>query len=562
MAEELNKIENNTETKPQGKGFWRTFVGGMADRGHPVYVAMQESHYPEDALARNKQKDIQRQLNEENLKGRRLQNMALEQDIQQSKELFGYKKQQESAKTNMLKLQQQQAWDTQADSEEKRFTNNFKKKLGYDSLNLTGQTIVDNSPNLKALAEAQVIMQAFARGDEEGDYQLSRAGWSRTLTEDGKNIFTSADGKLQFDASDVGIKSVMDNVQKKLKDDIAAAYLLGGDSTDLKQFTAKYILGQPGIEQDFGSYGQALGQYNRYVNSSNAKGQPRFTKEEKLNHILATSLQAAIVDGKISQNEQAALMPLFDQTVKKFGGEVIWGNDVAQTKIKLANGMEVPLVRFAHDTAGMDVVMTGWKEQVAEIKQKRMLATLALKKAQAEVAKNQRNAGGEGESGTLTDEVRDFHSNMYGAAWDRLDRDGKIAVVNAENELAATAVRAGLGSKKKGRNVLFDADDIIPDKHMDKIKRMVETEEDVLGKVGVNPNDGYWHRMLERAKVQQEMREQEKEAQERDKKEAKKRNIVLSPMNPRGKMNYKRMKRENDFWVNRWQEESKNKGKQ
>lgn len=429
---------NTLSAIADGKGVLPTIASGLE-------AGLNTEQFQEKKNARTRAArlaDLQLQQAEANLERTRQSNKhnalifpeQLEQARQQTKQ-----SQQRTASNDIAlqnaRLQQQNLWYQQGEEEEKRFKDTIYQKIGYNNLNLYGQAILDNSENLNALADATAIMKAYSRSDEEGDYLLSKTGWKRTATEDGKNILVSPDGKLQFDASDAGLKKIMGDIQSKLKDDIAAGYIMGGDSTSLEQFATKTILEQPGTKNTFGTYGNAVGAYNNFLNGNISVGQgkvaPRFSKEEKLGHLLSRTLQGAIIDGKISQQEMAQLTPLFAMTVKKMGGEVLLGNDVATTKVKLASGVEVPLTKFANDIAQRDTVMTEWNKHCQEVQYNNALKAYKMAKAKAEAE----NAAGMGEEGKPQSNVTRFTPDKYKEqnknAYVDLSSDKKMELDNA-----------------------------------------------------------------------------------------------------------------------------------
>lgn len=305
-------------------------------------------------------------------------------------ELEGKKYDTENRKTvrdiNLLRLQQAQlnAWNNNAQNEINAFKNNLKNAVGYDALNFTGQTIYDNSSGVNEMAEAAAILKAFDRSPEEGKALISKTGWSFEEDKSGKSrgFIVSPDGNTRITADDKSLKALMAKAKEDMKNDLAASMAMGSDAMTLEQFAVKNILSAPGTEQVFGSYGSALGAYKRFVNGQTydvettpdgrkkTMTRERFTREEKLGHVLSRSLSSAILDGKITQQEQAVLTPLFAASVKKFGAEVIFGQDAATSKVRMRDGSEVPLVKFAQDLAERDVISAEWRRNVAAINAK------------------------------------------------------------------------------------------------------------------------------------------------------------------------------------------------
>lgn len=419
------------EEKKDNPGYFsrlaKSYINARAEQNHPVFTALQDQYYPEDAKARIDKKAQAQRMTDLQEQGLRLSNQQKEQDIKNNETVFERNKARADYEKELFMQQRRQLWDENGRVEADKFKNALKEQSGYDFWNVYGQAIFDNSENLGSLTEAMQVMQAYERSDEEGDYMLSQTGWKRMTDENGNTKLISPEGDLEFNASDDGIRKVMTEIQKKLLDDMAAAYIMGGDSTDLQQFATKNILSQNNTEKVFGTYGNAIREYNQFINKGvpNAKGgvSEKFNKTEKLGHILSRSLQSAIIDGKISQEEMAQLTPLFALTVKKMGGEVIFGNDVANTKVKLGSGMEVPLTRFAQDLAERDVVMHEWNNHVNN----RYAEMLKVERK----AKNNTLGGDSEESAGITQGDHDLF-NMYRFNYSDLSNDEQTKLKSAK----------------------------------------------------------------------------------------------------------------------------------
>jgi hypothetical protein len=398
-------------------------------------------------------------------------------------------------------LAQQNLWYQQAESEKKRFKDTVYQNIGADNLNIYGQAILDNSENLNALADASAIMKAYSRSDEEGDYLLSLNGWQRQTNADGQNILISPNGKMKFEASDDGIRNVMTDIQNRLKNDIAASYTLGGDATSTEQYAIKTILQQPGIDKIFGSYGNTVGQYNDFLNgvvsAGNGKFVPRFSKAQKLRHLLSRGLRGATIDGIISQQEIQYLTPLFDSMIKKVGGEVIFGNDVATTKVRFGS-YEMPIAAYAQKLAEEDTVMFEWDKYCQEVQYNNALKAYKMAKAKAE-AENAAGMGEEGEQPLLTKDEYSYYTRIYGAAFTKLPKATAAKIKDAEQ--LVKDVGFGEGILKEEKNKQFSVNG-----SLDDLKNLAAEESQIYKSLGLETisSKGYFNTLYRKKKAEEE----------------------------------------------------------
>jgi hypothetical protein len=280
----------------------------------------------------------------------------------------------EEARAGMNLLAQQQAqqevWRNDFEKNKKNLKKNIYKSVGYDALNIHAQDALDNSENLEAFMEASLIFRAYSQNDAEGDYLLREAGWLREEREDGTYLISDA-GDLQLKLDQNNIKNIMTQIQERMRDDIAAAKITGQDAASIEDYATKNVLNAPGISNIFGTDGAALASYRNVLETGipatkDYPGRP-FTKAEIIGHQLSTSLQSAILDGKISEEEKKILTPLFAATVKQMGGEVLFGENIESTVIKRGDGSTVPLTTAAVDLARRDIVSAVWNAHVKDI---------------------------------------------------------------------------------------------------------------------------------------------------------------------------------------------------
>jgi hypothetical protein len=345
-----------------------------------------------------------------------------------------------------LEITQQQAWSNNFIRDTEIARQNFNTQFGYDSLNFHGQAIFDNSSNLEALIDADVIMAAYNRSPEEGDYALRQAGWKREVRQDENGVSSewiiSDDGSLEMPLDDEHIQQVMTQIQKQLKDDIGAAYISGGDATSIEMFSAKRIIENPVSLEAFGTKGTVLGLYNNFLYGGVPKEDgtmvPRFSNAQIVGHQLSEALQLALIDEQITEEEKRVLAPLFAANIKKMGGEVIWGNSVDETFIRRGDGSQVGLRQLARDLPRYDDVAKAWQAYQSEIIAKMQSdeqtgeGSDAKKMSDAEW-RNYKNAYGE-EFLTLSDEQYAAFEEIDQDFASRLKRFGKQDIAQLSNE--------------------------------------------------------------------------------------------------------------------------------
>jgi hypothetical protein len=214
--------------------------------------------------------------------------------------------------------------------------------------------------------------------------------------------------------------------------------------------------------------------------------------------LLSRTLQGAIIDGKISQQEMQQLTPLFAMTVKKMGGEVIFGNDVATTKVKLASGVEVPLTKFANDIAQRDTVMTEWNKHCQEIQYANALKAYKMAKAKAE-AEKAAGMGEEGEQPLLTKDEYSYYTRIYGAAFTKLPKATAAKIKDAEQ--LVKDVGFGEGILKEEKNKQFSVNG-----SLDDLKNLAAEESQIYKSLGLETisSKGYFNTLYRKKKAEEE----------------------------------------------------------
>lgn len=306
-----------------------------------------------------------------------LQNNAEKSNIDLENAKLGLAQNKQASANNLLKMkhQQEEMYRAGWQKDEEVFKSGIKNAIGYDGLNIFAQGIVDNSFGIDALADANTIVRAFLRSPEEGKAALREQGdWEY---DEKNNRIVSTDGKLAFGTDEKSLSGLMKKVNELAKQDIAAAMTLGQDAQTMEQFALKNVLLKGDVGKVFGSYGSAYGAYQKFVNAKNIQtdgkrvigSTDKYSKAEKLGHVLTVGLKAAVIDNQISQVEQQTLAPLMAAYVKKFGAEVQFGKTADDTFIKRQDGSKVPLKDFVKGLEERDVIGADWKNYVAQVNQ-------------------------------------------------------------------------------------------------------------------------------------------------------------------------------------------------
>ena len=407
-----------------------------------------------------------------------LENQAEKSDIELENARLGLTNNRQLSANNLLKMRHEQdelfraGWQREEDA----FKSGLKNSIGFERLNFMGQSIIDNSFGIDTLADANTIVRAFIRSPEEGKAALREQGWSYNETD---NKIISPDGKVSFSADEKTLTDLMKQANERAKQDIAAAMTLGQDAQTLEQFAMKNVLLQKNVADVFGSYGSALGAYQRFVNSKDVQtdgkrvvgSQPRYTKEQKLGHILSVGLKAAILDNKISDIERQTLTPLMAAYFKKFGAEVKFGNGIDDTFIKRMDGTTVPLTEFTKGLEERDVIGADWSKYVANVRQ-----TVQENEKKEAVASN-----------------TEALSKIYGPEVYKLDDEKLSALNKINNSSNGYALTLGVAKKDQSGRV------IIPENvSLDELQKVAEFEKERLKDFEL---EGFWEAEYKRRKA-------------------------------------------------------------
>ena len=456
----------------------------------------------------------------------------------------------------VLQKNKELVWKNNFDTRKKQIDDNMRKQFGINGLNFTAQTAFEKSQALEAFKDITAITEAWQRDPEAAKYYAEQTGWKLGNDANGTPVLTSPDGKKSFTADDAGLKKIFGEIQKQLQDDITACNIIGKDSQFVGEAVAKVILKNPAVQQIYGTPGTAYSAYRDFLNRSGVdpktgKARQVFTPEQKTWHSAHILFRTAMEDNVFSPEEMQTLIPQAEKMIKVLGGtlklgdgiddtEVIWGADGGLNHTyKLKDFVNSVL-------AEKDVVSPLFRETMRINLNQQM--------------KNRQGGENGGSEQINLSAVEDQHRNMFGPKWVRLSKEDKEAVIEEEKILSKTAVALNLGTiDKNGKTHLITPDDISGD-NIDNIKIMAKNEKKALKKYEIDPESGYWNRMLEALEQQQEWREQQADIIERMNKEAEMRNVKI-PSYKSKKYTAKNMANENRTMLARIQAEYQNKGK-
>ena len=380
-----------------------------------------------------------------------------------------------SNQQNLLRLREMQdlTFKRNYQRDENSFVAKIGKDVGADGLNLTGQAIFKNSIGLKETSQLYAVWRAFNRSPEEGKYAVEQAGMIFEDDPSGKSFgfIVSSDGKRRITLDEKTLRGMTQKAATDMRYDLTAAIALGGDARNMNDYYLKNVL--PGTDRIFGSYGSAVKAHRDFINGNQYEvvrlpdgtkktfAKPRFSEADKLGHVLSVNVSAAILDGKISPEEERVLTPLFASYVKKFGGSVIFGKDIATTKVKLQDGTEVGLPQFANALKERDVVMHEWQRHLNSLK------------------------AGNGEGGgeqvkPLTQEERNYYIKSYGEEFRALDPEVANKIKEVEASILNKAYELGVRLQDENKKGYIN-----PQATLSELAEMADEEKKIFKSAGM-----------------------------------------------------------------------------
>lgn len=402
--------------------------------------------------------------------------------------------------TNLLRLRemQNQAFTRNYRNDENSFVAKIGQDVGVDGLNLTGQAIFNNSTGLKETSQLYAVWKAFNRSLEEGKFAVEQAGMIFEDDPSGKSFgfIISSDGKRRITLDEKTLRGMTQKAATDMRYDLTAAIALGGDARNMNDYYLKNVL--PGTDRIFGSYGSAVKAHRDFINGNQYEvvrlpdgtkktfSKPRFSEADKLGHVLSVNVSAAILDGKISPEEERVLTPLFASYVKKFGGSVIFGKDIATTKVKLQDGTEVGLPQFANALKERDVVMHEWQRHLKSLK-----------------AGNGNGEGGGEQVKPLTQEEMNYYIKSYGEEFLALDPEVANKIKMVEASILNTAYELGVHLQDENRKGYIN-----PKATLSELAEMADEEKKIFDKFGMGSiaKRGQFRLLYEKRKAAEEER--------------------------------------------------------
>lgn len=382
-----------------------------------------------------------------------------------------------SNQQNLLRLREMQdlTFKRNYQRDENSFVAQIGKDVGADGLNLTGQAIFNNSVGLKETSQLYAVWRAFNRSPEEGKYAVEQAGMIFEDDPSGKSFgfIVSSDGKRRITLDEKTLRGMTQKAATDMRYDLTAAIALGGDARNMNDYYLKNIL--PGTDRIFGSYGSAVKAHRDFINGNQYEvvrlpdgtkktfAKPRFSEADKLGHVLSVNVSAAILDGKISPEEERVLTPLFASYVKKFGGSVIFGKDIATTKVKLQDGTEVGLPQFANALKERDVVMHEWQRHLNSLR-----------------SGNGNGEGGEAQLKPLTQAEREYYIRSYGDEFRALDPQVANKIKEVETSVLNKAYELGVQLRDKNKKYYIN-----PKATLSDLAEMADEERKIFKDAGM-----------------------------------------------------------------------------
>lgn len=266
----------------------------------------------------------------------------------------------EASRLNLYKAQAQAYGD--------EFYKGMTNKLNADGVDFADQNLLFNST---AFREAQDMWIAFKMYDNNPDAAVSLLkdiGWNVETDKDGKTWFyqDAPDGtRKRLEFNDATVRQIRDKVNKDFMDNYGTVIALGTPAASLNQASIKNVLTSKEVKNVYGDKLLDAGRDYKAFLQAGAKSKI-FTQEDIAGHIMNRTLQAALVDKKLTQEEMQVLIPQFQLALKKFGGEIIpgEGGSIEKTLVKLKDGRTITLDTLARDLNERDVVWGKWNDQM------------------------------------------------------------------------------------------------------------------------------------------------------------------------------------------------------
>lgn len=270
-------------------------------------------------------------------------------------------------------LRQKQAALTLA-SLEKAFDDEQLKRLNTEfdqlmersysaDLDFMGQSVLKNSSGYQEARDFYTILKIYDENPEMAQRFMQRLGWNVQETpETGNTVLVNSEGKV-MPFNEESMAAVQRKVHEDFQNSYMAAMTLGTPASTLQQAAMRNILYAPSSKALFGEDAAgALGAYNDMIKKGN------YSNREITTHIMSRTLNAALQDNQLTQEEMSVLIPQFSQMLGEFGGTITPGEDIEHTFINLrqpdGSMSAVSIGEFAKKLAMQDRILGDWKNFV------------------------------------------------------------------------------------------------------------------------------------------------------------------------------------------------------
>lgn len=312
------------------------------------------------------------------------------------------------------------------------FDTGMKKVIDKQGLDFESQNMFFNSSAYKEARDMWVAFKMYDNNPDSAVALLKNVGWNVETDKDGKTWLyqTAADGKQKrLEFNDATISALRDSVSKNFMDNYGTSVALGTPAASLNQAAIKNVLNSKEVKSVYGDNLLDAGrEYKSFLENN------KFSSEEIAGHVMNRTLQSAIADRRLTQEEMTVLAPQFDLALRSFGGEITllhvdqkpgapfssFDGSVDKALVKLKDGRTITLDTLARELNERDIVWHRWNDTMRAKAVAR--ETAMLEKANKEMLlqnrilnnqeKKNRNAGGVGSSDTAGETPRDPVAEM------------------------------------------------------------------------------------------------------------------------------------------------------
>lgn len=339
------------------------FESGVEDRKWRRKKAEEATEYQKKRDAEN---DAWRAKQEEYQRERDAKNDALRE--RQEKENSANRRKQGEILSLQLQAAQDKADQAAYEQEKKQFDSLMNATYG-SQLDFEGQSVLKSSVGYQQAQELYVIFKLYDSNPEMAQRLMKQGGWSvvpRSGTNgEGYDIINDNTG-AKFGFDETNMKALQEDIQKNFQNGYMAAMALGTPANSLQQVALRSMLQSTESQELYGTrFDAAYAGYQTFVQTGLKSGQ--FTDRDVATHVLNRTLQAAVKDGKLNDDEIAALVPQFQMYLQKFGGEIIPGADLKTTTVRMKDGTTITLDTLAEQLQQRDVIGARYQLHLANM---------------------------------------------------------------------------------------------------------------------------------------------------------------------------------------------------